>query len=255
MAKKDEGIAFEVLLPEVDVSASIEPYVEKMRRYYYSIPGDVYNRNDALFRQAIRFMQKHRDTKGESHVFNKCVNSAKGQAFREFVLPVLLGTAALPVALEAAPVLMIYTKPTLWIRMGVNWSVQSLCYGVDRVDYVSVAAEGFSPGGSALSALIEYRPFIDEGKGGEKRLKVGFIHKSSEDTAVDMIIQLTGAHFYRGAYGIAMEGLENDIWAKSFMTGFGTGFYFDYQIITRYISEEAKGKIEKYKYDKLGRKE
>ncbi len=255
MAKKDEDIAAEVLLPEVEVTASMKPYIEKMRRFYYSIPGDVYNHNDVLFRQAIRFMQKHRDTKGEAHVFNKCVNSAKGQAFREFVLPVLLGTAALPVVLEAVPLLMIYTKPTLWIRMGVNWSVQSLCYGVERVDYVSVAAEGFSPGGSALSALIEYRPFLEEGKGGEKRLKVGFIHKSPEDTAVDMVIQFTGAHFYRGAYGMAMEGLENDIWSKRLMTGFGTGFYTAYQLITRSISEEAKDKMEEYKYDKLGRKE
>lgn len=239
MAKKDEDIAAEVLLPEVEVTASMKPYIEKMRRFYYSIPGDVYNRNDVLFRQAIRFMQKHRDTKGEAHVFNKCVNSAKGEAFREFVLPVLLGTAALPVVIEAAPLLMIYTKPTLWIRMGVNWSVQSLCYGVDRVDYVSVAAEGFSPGGSALSALIEVKP-LDE----DEKLRIGFIHKSPEDTAVDMIIQFTGAHFYRGAYGMAMESFENDIWAKKLMTGVGTVFYTAYQTITRSVSDYTKKVIE-----------
>lgn len=254
MAKKDEDIAFEVLLPEVYVTASMKPYIEKMRRFYYSIPGDVYNHNDVLFRQAIRFMQKYRDTKGEAHVFNKCVNSAKGETFREFVLPVLLGTAALPLAIEAAPLLMIYTKPTLWIRMGVNWSVQSLCYGVDRVDYVSVVAEGFSPGGSALSALIEYRPFLGEEEK-EERLKIGFIHKSPEDTAVDMVIQFTGAHFYRGVYGIVMESFENDILAKRLMTGAGTVFYTAYQMITRSISEETKGKIEEYQYDNLERKE
>ncbi len=227
MAKKNEDIAAEVRLPEIYVTASIEPYLEKMRKYYYSIPGDVYDRNNALFIRAIHFMQRYRDRKGEAHVFNKCTGAAVSRVTREFVIPVLLGTVALPAAIEAAPALMIYTKASTWIRIGVNWSTQAMLYGVDRVDYVSVVAEGFSPGGSALSALIEYRPFLEEEgkKEGEQRLKIGFVNKSPEETSVDLVMQLAGAYFYKGTYGMVMEGLENDVWAKKLITGFGTSLY------------------------------
>lgn len=234
MAKKDEDIAFEVLLPEVDVSASIEPYVEKMRRYYYSIPGDVYNRNDALFRQAIRFMQKHRDTKGEAHVFNKCVNSAKGQAFREFVLPVLLGTAALPVVIEATlllsanpaivsmlsnttryagtvgkAILKEYEKPTPWIKMYLNWQVQAFYNkgNEERINYVSVLAEGIkNPWISAVTTLVEVRPDREK-----EKITIGFINKDPLTTVFDFGAQATIGKIYGGVSGGIEKAIQKDV--------------------------------------------
>ncbi|MDR2914888.1 MAG: hypothetical protein LBV74_08675 [Tannerella sp.] len=184
MKKEEDKMYGTYPLPEVDIAVSL-------RRYYFSIPGEVYDRNPALFRRAIRFMQKKRDLKGEAHIFNKCVNAATNRAAREFVLPVLLGTVAPLVILEAGPVVMaahtfskaIYTNPTTWIRMGVNWGMQTYAYGIKEVDYVSVVAEGFTVGGSALSALVEFRPAIKEGP----KLKIGFIDKSFGDTSVDIV--------------------------------------------------------------------
>jgi hypothetical protein len=166
---------------------------ENLRDIYLSIPGEVYDRNPALFRRAIRFMQKKRDLKGESHIFNKCVNAGTNRVAREYVLPVLLGTATIPLILELGPLIAVrcynqYFNRLVMIRMASNWSSQALIHGIKEVDYVSVAAEGFTFGASALSSLIEIKPFSDK----ESPIKVGFINKSAFDTSVDVIFNTLG---------------------------------------------------------------
>ncbi len=277
MAKKDEDIAFEVLLPEVDVSASIEPYVEKMRRYYYSIPGDVYNRNDALFRQAIRFMQKHRDTKGEAHVFNKCVNSAKGQAFREFVLPVLLGTAALPVVIEATlllsanpaivsmlsnttryagtvgkAILKEYKKPTTGIKMYLNWQVQAFYRKgeEERIDYVSVLAEGIkNPWVSAVTTLVEYRP-----ESQKEKISIGFINKDPLTTVFDFGAQATIGKIYGGVSGGIETAMQKEInyeLSERLIKYFALPvLYTGYQMGAQSTTEAIREEIKKHRKDR-----
>lgn len=277
MAKKDEDIAAEVLLPEVEVTASMKPYIEKMRRYYYSIPGDVYNRNDVLFRQAIRFMQKHRDTKGEAHVFNKCVNSAKGQAFREFVLPVLLGTAALPVVLEATlllsanpaiismlsnttryagtvgkAILKEYKKPTTWIKMYLNWQVQSFYNkgNEERINYVSVLAEGIkNPWISAVTTLVEYRP-----ESQKEKFKVGFINKDPLTTVFDFGAQATIGKIYGGVSGGIEKAMQKEVnyeLSERLIKYFALPvLYTGYQMGTQSTTEGIREEIKKHRKDR-----
>lgn len=217
---------------------------ESLREYYFSIPGEVYDRHPALFRHAMRFMQKNRDLKGEAHIYNKCVSSATNRAAREFVIPVLLGAAAIPIALEAAPVLWaIYTNPVTWLKMGASWSAQAMTVGIKDVDYFSVWAEGFTIAGSATSALIEYRPFSKE----EPKLKIGFIDKSLEDTSVDIVVRALGAGFTRKIAGAAIKTFDGDFFTQRLMMGMGSGFYTFYQMTSISATEATKDVI---KYEK-----
>ena len=277
MAKKDEDIAAEVLLPEVEVTASMKPYIEKMRRFYYSIPGDVYNHNDVLFRQAIRFMQKHRDTKGEAHVFNKCVNSAKGEAFREFVLPVLLGTAALPVVIEATlllsanpaivsmlsnttryagtvgkAILKEYKKPTTWIKMYLNWQVQAFYNkgNEERINYVSVLAEGIkNPWISAVTTLVEVRP-----RRKEEKISIGFINKDPLTTVFDFGAQATIGKIYGGVSGAIEKAMQKEInyeLSERLIKYFALPvLYTGYQMGTQSTTEGVREEIKKHRKDR-----
>ena len=246
---KEEGdvILVERQLPEIIVTP-YEAHIATLREHYLYIPGEMYNRNPALFRQAIRFMQKNHDLKGEAYIFNKSVNAATNRVAREFVLPVLLGVAAMPIILEAGPVVTflkaVYTNPATWLRMGVNWSVQTYVSGINEVDYVSVVAEGFTVGGSAVSALIEIRPTSEEWP----KLRVGFINKSFGDTSVDIVTRALGAGATK-YFGRQMKDyLKYDgssILYKSLVQGIGTYFYTHYQIITTSLTETVKKKMKK----------
>ena len=282
MKEEDDIIYGPYPLGEVIVTPdkNYDSEIEYIKDLYFSISGDVYDRNPALFQKAIRFMQRNRDLKGESYIFNKCVNSATNRVAREYVLPVLLGAAAIPIAIEAGPILAAlrspawnaigrpawntvrgpvwntirgpvwsairskYTQRLTYVRMGSNWLIQSLLYGRDEIDYVSVFAEGLTVGGSAVSSLIEFRPFAKD----NPVLKTAFINKSIEDSSVDIATSLVGAGVIKGVSMLpGKEVFAEYQWLKPLLDGGGSIAYSALRTGLFLGSDKIKDEIENAK--------
>ena len=157
-------------------------------------------------------MQKNRDLKGESRIFNKCVNAGTNRVAREFVLPVLLGVAALPVALELGPIACVtHFNRVALARMGINLTSQCLVNlltkgNINEIDYLSVLAEGFSFGGSVIASFIEITPHSADGP-----LKVAFINKNVTDSTIDIILGTTA--------GVLSKTYNKEVFKDAFYHG------------------------------------
>ena len=149
------------------------------KRRLLAISGEVYYHNTALWREALRYMQKIGDKKAEQQIFMKRVGYANNQAAKGIFIAMGLtvgvvaavGVGAVAAAHPLAQAIAIKTgefarpawkfyKATTYWRMGINAGVQTMIEGdANRINFVSIAAEALPF--SALSPMVEYRPFDD----------------------------------------------------------------------------------------------
>lgn len=199
------------------------------RRRLLAISGEVYYHNTALWREALRYMQKIGDKNAEQQIFMKRVGYANNQAAKGIFISMGLTvgvvaavgvgavTAAHPLAQAIAiktgefarPAWKFYKATTYW-RMGINATTQTLLNsgGARDVNMVSVIGEGFSPGMSSLLSSIEWRPFT---KNEDIRFRAIGLNKSLSETVYDAGMQRLSGGFNRGITSYVKKQIGREI--------------------------------------------
>lgn len=182
-------------LPPVVITAE-----NLLKKKLLNLPGEVYHKNPAYFRAAMKYMRRIGDKEAERRIFMKSFNYGRQEASKKVLLlmggvvavgcaPAIAanaGTFALAgkVVRMGKVALDMYKATTYW-RMGINAGTQAIVSkdGWWEIDYVSVASEAFNPLAGVASAAIEWRPFHEKH---DQRFRSVFYNKTISETIFDM---------------------------------------------------------------------